>query len=225
MNTQQALNAGDDAPARAARRYPDQADAMTETPATAVDHDEAARAHAEQLLSGDDSEVRNILYAVLAEAEQDVEQCPACDAVNDICPHHRGAGMGYAAAMRHVGQLLTPPRQRPRRPRNVHCPGGPAMKYRKKIEIDAIQWDGTWQGHADVNDWAWELMETGQAKRSPKHPHDAAFEGGRTVLYVYTLDGRMHVAPGDWIVCAQGEFHAVKSDVFAATYEPVEVPR
>lgn len=92
--------------------------------------------------------------------------------------------------------------------------------------LDAIRWDGTWQGHAEMDEWASELVETGQAQRPPQRPHGTVFVGDGTDLWVFTLEGPRHVAPGDWIVCgAQGEFYPVKPDIFAATYEPVEAPR
>lgn len=40
---------------------------------------------------------------------------------------------------------------------------------------------------------------------------------------VDTLEGRMVVTPGDWIVRGiKGEFYPCKPDIFEATYEPVE---
>ncbi len=40
-------------------------------------------------------------------------------------------------------------------------------------------------------------------------------------LTINTLEGRMHAAPGDWIIRGvQGELYPCKADIFAATYEP-----
>lgn len=40
---------------------------------------------------------------------------------------------------------------------------------------------------------------------------------------VKTLEGEMHVSPGDWIITGvQGERYPCKPDIFAATYEAVE---
>jgi hypothetical protein len=40
--------------------------------------------------------------------------------------------------------------------------------------------------------------------------------------YIDTLEGRMHAAPGDWIVTGvHGEQYPVKPDIFEKTYEPV----
>lgn len=40
--------------------------------------------------------------------------------------------------------------------------------------------------------------------------------------YIQTLEGKMHVMGGDWIVTGvAGEKYAVKDDIFRKTYEPV----
>lgn len=46
--------------------------------------------------------------------------------------------------------------------------------------------------------------------------------------YVVTIHGqRCYIEPGDWIIPEPDgvHFYPVKPDIFAATYEPVEVPR
>lgn len=41
--------------------------------------------------------------------------------------------------------------------------------------------------------------------------------------FIETLEGRMRVSPGDWIITGvQGEHYPCKPDIFAATYEAVE---
>lgn len=38
--------------------------------------------------------------------------------------------------------------------------------------------------------------------------------------FIETLEGRMRVSPGDWIITGvQGEHYPCKPDIFAATYE------
>lgn len=50
-----------------------------------------------------------------------------------------------------------------------------------------------------------------------RQPRDATWG------YVDTLEGRMHVQHGDWIIRGvKGEFYPCKPDIFAATYEAVE---
>lgn len=51
-----------------------------------------------------------------------------------------------------------------------------------------------------------------------EHPRD----GYR--LTIATPEGVMEARPGDWIIKGiKGEFYPCKPDVFAATYEPVEI--
>jgi hypothetical protein len=41
--------------------------------------------------------------------------------------------------------------------------------------------------------------------------------------YIDTLEGRMHVQHGDWIITGvKGEKYPCKPDIFALTYEPAE---
>jgi hypothetical protein len=77
------------------------------------------------------------------------------------------------------------------------------MKYRKKpVVIEAEQWfedkqiDGVVHGLIDL---------------------------GTAAFYIETLEGRMVVSPGDWIITGVvGEKYPCKPHIFAATYEPVE---
>lgn len=78
------------------------------------------------------------------------------------------------------------------------------MKFRKlPVEIEAVQYDGT---NAD------EIQ---------------SFVGGACVsdqnrLAISTLEGRMRVSPGDWVIKGiHGEFYPCKPDIFVSTYEPV----
>lgn len=90
------------------------------------------------------------------------------------------------------------------------------MKFRKKpVVIDAIQWTGTnadevlgfTLGRASVRD---ELFQ---------HPSSS-----ERVLVIETLEGSMRAEPSDWIICGiKGEFYPCKPDIFAATYDPVNV--
>ena len=42
--------------------------------------------------------------------------------------------------------------------------------------------------------------------------------------YIETLEGRMSIEIGDWIITGvKGEHYPCKPDIFEATYEPVEV--
>ena len=42
-------------------------------------------------------------------------------------------------------------------------------------------------------------------------------------MYIPTLEGIMHAAPGDWIITGvHGEQYPCKDDIFRKTYQPVE---
>lgn len=88
--------------------------------------------------------------------------------------------------------------------------------YRKKpVEVEAMQFDGTKDSANHV--LAWIGRSEGDAKRA----HIRQPELGLTIS---TIEGDMHASPGDWIIRGvQGEFYPCKPDIFAATYEAVEV--
>ena len=77
------------------------------------------------------------------------------------------------------------------------------MKYRKKpLAVEATQW---WPGKG-LED------ELGIKCSGPL--------GG---YYIDTLEGSLHLSPGDWIITGvKGERYPCKPDIFEATYEPVE---
>jgi hypothetical protein len=91
-------------------------------------------------------------------------------------------------------------------------------RYRKKpVEIEAQQYDGTWQS---VNDWLTALGydEDGDGTDGGPACHMADGE-----LIIQTLEGDLHASPGDFIIRGvQGEFYPCKPDIFAATYEVAE---
>lgn len=94
------------------------------------------------------------------------------------------------------------------------------MFRKKPVVIEAVQWTGanlreiitftdgppdTRSRHAGM---AWENYE------------DLVRRDG---LKIFTLEGAMLAAPGDWIIKGvQGEFYPCKPEIFNATYEPVE---
>lgn len=79
------------------------------------------------------------------------------------------------------------------------------MRFRKKpVVIEATQW---WKAgdHPGV-----EIVECSA---------DFEYQLGR----IKTLEGWMTVRQGDWVITGvKGEHYPCKSDIFAATYEPVE---
>lgn len=88
------------------------------------------------------------------------------------------------------------------------------MKFRKKpVVIDAYQLPATGEDVPEsFHEWCEEV--------GFEH-----FESGRhESLIIPTLEGTMEASPGDWIIKGvAGEFYPCKPDIFAATYEPVEI--
>jgi hypothetical protein len=84
-------------------------------------------------------------------------------------------------------------------------------QFRKKpVVIEAIQFNG-FDGSPDfVGQELALFLET------------AVICAGKRKLAIYTLEGKMEVSEGDWIIKGiKGEFYPCKPDIFEATYEPV----
>lgn len=83
------------------------------------------------------------------------------------------------------------------------------MKYRKKpVVIEAMEL--THENFAEVKGWC-------GGKYWSRPPMRAV-----TGLIISTLEGDMTAAFGDFVIRGvKGEFYPCKSDIFAATYEPV----
>lgn len=81
------------------------------------------------------------------------------------------------------------------------------MKYRKKpVEVEAKRWVGfNWD---DIAEWC---------------PYGLTHIIGSD-LTIDTLEGRMTVKEGDWIIKGvEGEFYPCKPDIFEKTYEKVKI--
>lgn len=78
--------------------------------------------------------------------------------------------------------------------------------YQKRpVQVEAIQFDGH-NGRAILD-----FCGNRNAEWTSK-----------TSLYIYTLEGDMHVSAGDYIIKGvAGEFYPCKPDIFAQTYELV----
>lgn len=85
------------------------------------------------------------------------------------------------------------------------------MLYRKKpIIIEAHFYDGD---GFEALEWASQVSDGAGTYLSV-----ILGEG----LIINTLEGKMQVRPGDWIVCGvEGEFYPVRNDIFKQTYEYV----
>lgn len=91
-------------------------------------------------------------------------------------------------------------------------------KFRKRpVEIDAIQWTG------DNIDAVMGFMHP----QEPVHVNSLShmqFTNADELVGIQTLEGLMVAAKGDWIIRGvQGELYPCKPDIFAVTYEAVEV--
>jgi hypothetical protein len=111
------------------------------------------------------------------------------------------------------------------------------QKYRKKpVVIEALQFDGTDEASEAIRAWAgkdaavvdtdhiahlWDygagcyILPSGKMIHAPyKVRH----------LIIMTLEGEMLAAPGWWIIKGiQGEFYPCQPDIFAETYDAVNV--
>lgn len=82
------------------------------------------------------------------------------------------------------------------------------MKFRKKpVVIEAIQWTG--DNSSEVLRFMFPDIEP---------------DATASVETIQTLEGKLHVTVGDWIIRGvKGELYPCKPDIFAATYEPSEI--
>ena len=83
--------------------------------------------------------------------------------------------------------------------------------YRKKpVEIEAFEYDGSEKSAIDISS-----IEEFEGMLDFK---SGSFDG----FYINTLEGQMHVSPGDYVIKGvQGEFYPCKPDIFNLTYEKV----
>lgn len=85
-------------------------------------------------------------------------------------------------------------------------------KFRKKpVVIEAIQWMGD---SAEFRKWLYSLGGGVELE---------VVIWNSDGLHIETLEGRMHVSQGDWVICGtSNELYPCKPDIFAEVYEPVE---
>lgn len=88
--------------------------------------------------------------------------------------------------------------------------------YRKKpVVIEALQWDGSWDGKQTI-EARWPELRTTHLDSHPP---------SRTIRrwHIGTLEGHHQVSVGDYIIKGvKGEFYPCKPDIFEMTYEVVE---
>ena len=93
------------------------------------------------------------------------------------------------------------------------------MKYRKKpVIVEAFKYEGDLVcGDADyyIPWWAGKALEDGVIVFDSYNSNTPPCE-----LFINTLEGRMHVSIGDFIIRGvNGEIYPCKSDIFYKTYE------
>lgn len=81
------------------------------------------------------------------------------------------------------------------------------MKFKKKpIEVEALQY----------------LREENIFAAQDFCPA-LTYDPAENEYYILTLEGKMHIAHGDWIIKdIAGEFYPCKPDIFKETYEPLQ---
>ena len=81
-----------------------------------------------------------------------------------------------------------------------------AAKFKKKpVVIEAMYFDGSYASGKAIMDWA----------------DHTVYRSNLVGLNIKTLEGDMHVTPGDWVIRGvHGEFYPCKPDIFNKTYEP-----
>jgi len=93
------------------------------------------------------------------------------------------------------------------------------MKFRKKpVVIEAVQLKLE-MPRDEMPDWLTYAADNGTIEL-----YTLELEGGdEAEATIYTLEGEMVAAQGDWIIQGiKGELYPCKPDIFEATYEPVE---
>ena len=104
----------------------------------------------------------------------------------------------------------------------------PSRRFTKKpVTIEAVQWTGhnlreviTFTDGPPDTSTTHAFMDTEVRNCSAEHPEGFDYP----VLKINTLEGKMLVRPGDWIIRGiKGEFYPCKPDIFEATYSPALV--
>lgn len=84
----------------------------------------------------------------------------------------------------------------------------------KRIEIEALPWDGTEESTVGIVAWA-------ASYGNPKLVTGQSVDGGPWQLTVLTLNGPVPVNPGEWVIRGMAdEFYPCDPAVFEAKYEP-----
>jgi hypothetical protein len=86
----------------------------------------------------------------------------------------------------------------------------PTKITKKPVTVEAVQWDGTAAGIADVHEAFPEAQVSG---------HDIGIPDAHIEVYDKLHDSWVKVLPGQWIIKGvQGEYYPCADDVLRATY-------
>jgi hypothetical protein len=105
----------------------------------------------------------------------------------------------------------------------------PATRFRKiPVVIEAHQWfnngDHPHDGPADREGRVVRLFRRPEPEYESSKAHKMCGRTWHDHGWIDTLEGGHTVCPGDWIITGvQGERYPCKADIFAQTYEPVDV--
>jgi hypothetical protein len=95
------------------------------------------------------------------------------------------------------------------------------MQYRKKpVVIEAVQFTG--HNITEISFFTGLIL-------TPELESETAYLAGQGApifsIIIPTLEGDHKAITGDWIIKGvKGEFYPCKPDIFALTYEPVDIP-
>ena len=106
------------------------------------------------------------------------------------------------------------------------------QRFRKRpVEIEAMQWDGTFDGYLRIADWCgnsvqWRGPQTHVSGTRPDGTEITTELAeplpARVKLFVAANDAWLRIEPDEWIIRDTKGFYPCKADVFAATYEVVD---
>lgn len=92
-------------------------------------------------------------------------------------------------------------------------------KYQKRpVTVEARQWDGTEASADEIADWVNASDEPALILIVDRRAEETTIS-----MSILTLEGRMEVSPGDWVIQGvEGEFYPCKPGIFEKTY--IEAP-
>lgn len=100
----------------------------------------------------------------------------------------------------------------------------PKRYTKKPVTIEAMLYGPSPAEGMEVYHWVEENTVGSYDTNNPDAPVPASgvsIDAGTGCMVIATLEGEMHVSPGDWVIRGiHGEFYPCKPEIFEATYEP-----